>query len=109
MLLTADVLAQNCGVNVTPLIFGSVDAMSGVAVDSTGSVSIDCDSQITYQIRIDEGQNSTGGFTTRRMRNIDSATFMQYNLFLDSSRALIWGAATGGTQFATGKNPGVRN
>ena len=108
LLLAGDVLAQNCGVNVTPLIFGSVDAMSGVPVDSTASVSIDCDAQVNYRVRIDGGQNSAGGFSTRRMSNIESAAFMEYNLFLDSSRVLIWGDGTGGSQFATGMNPGIR-
>lgn len=108
LLLTYDVLAQNCGVNVTPIAFGSLDAVSGAAVDSTGNVSVDCDAQVSYQIRIDGGQNSSGSFSTRRMRLLDGIYLMEYNLYLDSSRVLIWGDGTGGSQVAAGVNPGIR-
>lgn len=108
LFLAGEVPAQNCSADVTPMIFGGVDAISGAAVDSLADLSIDCDAQTAYLVRIDGGQNSVGGFSARRMRHFDDASFMEYNLFLDSSRALIWGDGTGGSHVASGVNPGVR-
>lgn len=108
LFLTYDVLAQNCGINVTPMAFGSLDAISSSAVDSTGTVSVNCDTQASYRILIDGGQNSNGGFNARRMRQLDGVSLMEYNLYLDSSRVQIWGDGTGGSQTASGVNPGIR-
>lgn len=108
LLFASDVLAQNCGINITSMSFGSLDTIAGSATDTSANISVDCDVQAAYQIRIDGGQNSGGDFNARRMRQLDGVSLMEYNLYLDSSRALIWGDGTGGSQIASGVNPGIR-
>lgn len=108
LLLTPDAQSQNCGINVTPMSFGNLDASSSAAVDSTGNISVDCDAQVAYRIRIDGGQASRGGFSARRMRQLDGFELMEYNLYLDGSRVSIWGDGTSGSQIVSGVNPGIR-
>jgi spore coat protein U-like protein len=107
LLLTGNVMAQNCGINVTPMSFGSLDAMAGAATDSAGNISLDCDAQVSYLIRIDGGQDSRGGFRARRMRQLDGTALMDYNLYLDPSRVQIWGDGAGESQVVSGVNPGI--
>jgi len=104
---SCNTLAQSCDINVTPMAFGSLDGFPATVVDSAGSVNINCDPQVSYLIRMDAGRNSNGGFTVRKMILLGGSETMEYNLYRDSSRTMIWGDGTGGSSIVTGMGAGV--
>lgn len=104
---SGDLLAQNCTISASSVAFGSIDAMPGPAVDSAGNINVSCDAPASYVIRLDAGLYSGGQFIARNMGRIDGFETMQYNLYRDAARTLIWGDGTGGSSMVTGNNPGT--
>lgn len=102
-----NLLAQTCTVSTTPMAFGSLESTSGPAVDSAGSVNVNCDAPASYVIRIDAGLHSGGQFIARNMSRMQGFEMLHYNLYRDASRTLIWGDGTGGSFVVTESNPGV--
>ena len=85
---------------VTGVAFGSYDALSGYNLDSAGSISVTCDRNEFVTAAIGPSPNS-GGFNPRQMRNIASSDLMNYNLYTDAARTIIWGDGTQGTSAPT--------
>ena len=106
-LWSQNLLAQTCTVSTSPMAFGSIEATSGPAVDSAGSVNVNCDAPAAYAIRMDAGIHSGGQFVARGMSRIEGFETMQYNLYRDAARTLIWGDGSGGSSMVTGNNPGT--
>ncbi len=82
--------------------FGFYDTLSGTRLDSTGSVSIDCNLHTDVVLSISASPNS-GGFNPRSMRNPSSGELLNYNLYRNSSRTEIWGDGTQGTYTVSGR------
>jgi spore coat protein U-like protein len=85
-----------CTVATLPVAFGSYDALSSSAVDSTGQVSVSCLGllfPISYTISLSSG--GAGNFSPRKMAL--GAGRLNYNLYSDSARNSVWGDGTGGT------------
>jgi spore coat protein U-like protein len=85
---------------VTGVTFGSYDALSGFNLDSAGSISVTCDKISFVTTTIGPSHNS-GGFNPRQMRNTASSDLMNYNLYTDAARTVIWGDGTQGTSAPT--------
>jgi spore coat protein U-like protein len=86
-----------CNVATTNINFGIYDVFSNVPKDSTGSISVDCDEAPPPIVVIRIGPSSgSGGFNPRQMRHTTRPDRLNYNLFIDSSRSVIWGDGTGG-------------
>jgi spore coat protein U-like protein len=102
-----DLWAQSCTVDTTPMSFGGLESTPGPAVDSAGSLSINCDAPTSYLISMDAGLNGAGQFITRRMSHEQGSGFLDYNLFRDASRTLIWGDGTGGSSAVQGNSMGA--
>lgn len=107
LFLSCNTMAQSCHINVTPVAFGSLDGSPATVVDSAGSVHINCDPQVSYLIRMDAGRNSSGSFNPRRMLLLGRSETMEYNLYRDGSRTMIWGDGTSGSSIVTGVGAGV--
>lgn len=80
--------------SVASVAFGSYDPLLGGAVDSTGTITYHCTgSPETIAISIDPGD--AGAFWPRRMHS--GSWQLAYNLYLDPSRASVWGDGSGAT------------
>jgi spore coat protein U-like protein len=91
-----------CTIDTTPVNFGNYDVFSSTATDSTGSVQYRCGNfDFNIQITLDKGGAPT--FNPRRMLNGSQA--LNYNLYLNAARTIIWGDGTGGTQTYFNANP----
>ncbi len=89
----ASVPAQ-CTVTATPLNFGTAGILAG-AIDATGTLSVVCTRDATYQIGLGAGQNDGGaGVTGRKMKS--GANTIGYQLYQDSGRSLVWGNTLNG-------------
>lgn len=94
-----------CNVAATGVSFGAYDVFSATPLDSTGSVTVSCDSVPPPDVVIEIGPSSgSGGFNPRQMRHASRPDRLGYNLFTDSSRSAVWGDGTAGTRTVFLKN-----
>lgn len=85
-----------CAVTTTSINFGNYDVGLTLPNDSTGTITVTCDKTSQVTIMIGPSPNS-GVFNPRRMKHLTLSDFLQYNLFTDASRTVIWGDGTQGT------------
>jgi spore coat protein U-like protein len=73
--------------------FGTYDPFSATPLDAAGSISFLCLPATSAVVTLSRGSAPT--FVPRQMRQ--GAEVLQYNLYRDASRTVIWGDGTGGT------------
>ena len=91
-----------CTLSATGVAFGNYNVFTGAAVDSTGSVTYNCDNT-THDIVVTLSTGSSGTYTGRTLRS--GANQLTYNLYTDAARTLVWGDGTGGTDMYSKHNP----
>ena len=82
---------RNCTITTAPLAFGSYDpvvANATTPLDATATVTIACTMGTPATIGLDAGSNALA--SQRRLTNASSA-YMNYQMFLDSAHATVWG------------------
>jgi spore coat protein U-like protein len=90
MQVNADVI-RKCTIAAQPLAFGDYDPVSAnatAALDAQTTLSVACTKGTAVTIAMDNGSNAQG--RTRRMTG-GPATFLQYEVYRDSSRTQRWG------------------
>ena len=93
LLAFPDQAAAQCSISTTSVNFGSYNVFVPSASDSAGSLTYRCLLPLSVQITLTKGSSAT--FSPRTL--IKAAEPLQYNLYRDASRSLIWGDGTGGT------------
>ena len=108
LLVTAAVVSLSfsalavCSLSSTSISFGTYDVFSTSPLDTNGSIVYRCgNSDNNISISFDRG--GAASFNPRQMRNGSQA--LNYNLYLDAARTIIWGDGTAGTQTYFIKNP----
>ncbi len=95
-----------CTISASPVSFGSYSHLDAFPADSSGSLSLECQevglltdpTLLNYEISL-----STGGAGSYNPRQLASgAQALNYNLYTDLSRSVIWGDGTSGTSTQTG-------
>jgi spore coat protein U-like protein len=76
--------------------FGSYDVFSNSNLDSTGTISINCDQFNSFEMSLSPGG---GTYASRSMAS--GANRLNYNLYTDAARTTVWGDGTGGTAIVT--------
>jgi spore coat protein U-like protein len=89
-----------CTISTTAVSFGAYNVFTTSPDDATGQITYRCTPPrpLLVQIHLDKGGAAT--FNPRQMR-LGASDLLNYNLYLDSTRATIWGDGTGGTQIYT--------
>jgi spore coat protein U-like protein len=87
-------VTANCTVSTLPVAFGNVDVTSGQAVQGTGSISVTCTSGTAWTAAANAGAGTGADLSTRKMAN--GANLLNYSLYTDSARTLIWGDGVAG-------------
>lgn len=97
----ARVAAMNCSIlNSTSVSYGTYDVFSAAPLDSAGSISLRCDSVTDADlVSIQLSRGEAGRFMPRSMRH--NGAQLEYNLFLDAARSVVWGDGTSGTSAYT--------
>jgi spore coat protein U-like protein len=86
-------IAGSCGItNVTGVSFGSYDVFNASATDAVGSVTYRCIDVGTGLITIDLNKGNSNSYNSRTLKSGDDA--LNYNLYLDSGKNIIWGNGT---------------
>lgn len=79
--------------SVTDVTFGTYDVFAPAPLDSVGRVIVRCSTPHWVRIELSRGLAPT--FNPRTMG--DGAARLNYNLYLDAARSVVWGDGTGGT------------
>ncbi len=89
--------AASCVFNsVTPVAFGPYDVFSATADDAVGSFTFQCSLlQLLDAITINISTGSSGTYSSRTMLN--GANTLNYNLYMDAARTVVWGDKSSGT------------
>jgi spore coat protein U-like protein len=91
-----------CTVGIVGVIFGNYDPFSNVAQDSAGNVSVNCDAATLYTITLSPG---SGTYALRAMSGPGMP--LNYNLFTDPTRVVVWGDGTTGAVAVPGASTGL--
>jgi spore coat protein U-like protein len=94
-LLAQPAVAQTCSFGITNEVFGNVDVITGGAVDTTATLSINCTGGVSFTtVRICPSIGAGSGGATasaRQMLGPGSAT-LNYQLYSDAGRTTVWGS-----------------
>jgi spore coat protein U-like protein len=96
--------AVDCSLAATGVVFGVYDPLASDPDDSSGSVTVTCthlsggSEGISYTVGLSTG--SSGTYLQRRLS--DGPALLNYNLFTNLARTLIWGNGGPGTTVAAG-------
>jgi spore coat protein U-like protein len=89
------VFAQTCTVSMTTMAFGTVDVLSGNAVDGTATITLVCSggsgSAGGQRICISIGAGSANDATSRQLTG-PSSNKARFDLYTDSARTTLWGS-----------------
>jgi spore coat protein U-like protein len=106
--------SADCTVSVGGVAFGLYDQLATTPDDSTGSVTVTCvntgpaNTTVNYSVALSTG--ASGAYSQRYMKAGTPA--LNYNLYRDAARTIVWGNGGGGTSLITGTltvGPGVGN
>lgn len=87
-------VADSCLVSATDLNFGAYNPAAG-ALDAASTITAACTAGTQYEIGLSAG-NGTPTTTTRAMTGDDGAgTQLDYELYSDAPRTVIWGEIVG--------------
>jgi spore coat protein U-like protein len=89
--------SAQCSLSAQGVNFGSYDVFNNVGLDSTGNIGVTCDISTAYSLSLSPGG---GPYASRSMA--DGPNLLNYNLYTDAARAVIWGDGTGGTGVVSG-------
>jgi spore coat protein U-like protein len=78
---------SNCNVAVTSVNFGSTGSFIASAIDTTGTINVQCTDGSPYSVGLDNGQHASGG--QRRMQAL-AGQYVSYGLYTDSAYSLGW-------------------
>lgn len=92
-LVAASASAQSCNFSISPIGFGGVDVIAGGTVDSVGTLAISCTGVPLTTIRVcpNIGAGSGGATASARML-LGPTTTLNYQLYQDAARTVVWGS-----------------
>lgn len=94
------VRAAGCSIAASSLLFGPYDTLSLVPVDSVGTLTVSCSGSpgeaVSYRIGVSAG--GSGSAAARRLRG-PGAWALDYNLFTNGARTLVWGDGAAGSLY----------
>jgi spore coat protein U-like protein len=93
-----------CAVTATDLNFGTYTSSTGTPLQGTTLLRATCTPGSTYNVGLNEG--TSAGATVNQRRMVSGPQVLNYQLYSDSARSVIWGNTTG-TDTVTGVGTGM--
>ncbi len=88
---------SRCSIGGVSINFGNYNIFSPSPTDSIGIINLNCENVPWVDLKL--GVSSTSGtFNPRRMKRSGGSDVLEYNIFTDPARTVIFGDGTGGTQ-----------
>lgn len=101
------VVGASCSLGtVTTLGFGTYDPLSAIDNDATTSISVTCTLLTPYNVGLSAGTTSGATVAQRKMQGLTPANTLNYNLYSNAGRTVIWGN-TIGSNTVTGTGNGL--
>lgn len=102
LLFHSEADAATCSVVATPVLFGVYVPTAISPVDSNGAITVSCKGtgNVSYTIALSAGLNGAG-YLPRRMLNSAASFLLDYNLYIDAGRTVIWGNGSPSTLIVT--------
>jgi spore coat protein U-like protein len=86
-----------CSVSTSGEAFGNYDSIGGQERDTLGTITVTCSG--TIGDTVNDSISLTSGSGSYSQRSLSGpSTGLDYNLYTDSSRTVVWGDGTNGTQ-----------
>lgn len=109
LLLTAKAYAA-CSVSTTAVNFGNYDSFVTTPLDTTGTITVSCDTTPPVDVTIAISASSSSGlFNPRQMKHTTRPNLLNYNLYTKQNRTTVWGDGTGGTSTVVVKGTRQKN
>ncbi len=90
-----------CTVTGTDLDFGTYDTNDGSVTDGVGNVNVHCTFLLAialhYTVKLSTG--GSGTYSPRQMAGPNASYPLEYNLYTNSSRSIVWGDGSGVTGY----------
>jgi spore coat protein U-like protein len=99
LLVSATVLSV-CGVAATALLFGNYSATNTSPTDATATVTAVCTSGVAYTVALDAGVGTGATVASRVM--LFGSDKLNYLLYSDAARTVLWGDGTLSTSKVSG-------
>ncbi|MFC5743890.1 spore coat U domain-containing protein [Dyella tabacisoli] len=96
-------VTNNCTISTTNVAFGSTGILSGT-LTATGSISARCTNNDAFEISLNGG--NSGNVAARSMPRQGGGGAINYQLYTDAPRSIVWGDGTAGTSMVTGTGSG---
>ena len=90
--VTAAVLTS-CTVSATPLAFGDYNPATGGAIDAANAMVVACTTGTPYTVGLNAGVGTGATVAIRKMSN--GIAFLNYSIYSDAARTIIWGSTVG--------------
>jgi spore coat protein U-like protein len=84
---------DSCVVSATDLSFGTYDPLRPTATEASSEVTVTCTVDSGYTVGLDAGLGAGATVTLRRLTGADAT--LDYSLYRDAGRALVWGNTAG--------------
>ena len=99
-------VVASCTLTTTPVNFGtSIPSPLVANVDATGTITATCSNSVPYAIALSAGSGAGASVAVRRLTS--GANTLNYALYRDSARTLLWGDGTLGTGMQAGTGTGA--
>jgi spore coat protein U-like protein len=98
VMLALPAQAQTCTPSMTAVAFGEADVLSGLAIDTAGTLDLSCSGTAGQTIRVCANIGARLPDGTRHMTSPSASTELSFDHFSDAARAMVWGSyEAGGT------------
>jgi spore coat protein U-like protein len=94
IIVTPGPVMAACTISASGVSFGGYNVFSNTPLDASGTVTFQC-SPLAVNVQVQLSRGGAPSFSPRQMRQ--GSTTLDYNLFLDVTRTIIWGDGTAGT------------
>jgi len=102
----AEIAVSGCTIGVTPINFGNYDTFSSTPLDAAGTITVNCTGDVNKG-NVTLGPSSTSGtFNPRRMKRSGGSDLLDYNIYTNMTKTVIFGDGTGGTSDVQVKRQG---
>ncbi len=101
MFLVHDSAQAQCSVTASGVSFGTYSMFDSSDKDSSGNVTVSCTVLLALfmTIHTELSVGNSGSYSTRQLRS--GVRSLNYNLYTDTARQIIWGNGSGGTSRRT--------
>lgn len=99
------VVTNSCVVSTTAINLVNVNLISTAARDATGGMAVTCTNGAGWSAAADAGKGT--GATPGARQMVSGADVLDYALYSDTARTVLWGDGTAGTTAITGTGTGV--